>query len=87
MNRVQNFGLDHVDQSRFSMAEDSARAALDMAVMRSEAADLLYSLDHAIHCLFVGGDEPKWSHPVQREAVIEALQKMVPLLERLGLPS
>lgn len=81
------FGLDHVDPDRFATAEAAARDALDMAVIRREVADLLYAIDHALHAMFVSGDEPKWSHDAQREAVLEAREKMVPLLERLGLPS
>ena len=87
MTNPKLFGLEYHDQSQFHAAEESARAALDMAVTRREIADLLYSLDHALHSLFVSGDEPKWASPLQREAIVRAREKMIPLLERLGLPS
>ncbi len=86
MSAAESFGLEYYDQGRFAIEEDAARASLDMAVTRSEIADLLFSMDHALHCLFVSGEEPDWAHPSQRKAILDAREKMIPLLDRLGMP-
>lgn len=87
MSDIKPFGLEYHDASRFTADVTVARDALDMAVMRSEVADLLYALDHALHALFVSGDEPDWTSPVQREAIVRVRAMMPTLLDRLGLPS
>lgn len=87
MIKIAPFGLEYADPARFVADEASARNSLDMAVLRREVASLLFALDHVLHSLFVSGEEPGWTSPLQREAVLDARQKMVPLLTRLGLPS
>jgi hypothetical protein len=84
-DNVRNFGLEYLSDDRFEHAVETAIGELKSAEFRRDTADLLFELDHMLHTFFVAGDEPRWSHDAQRDAVLGAREAMIPLMKRLGL--
>ncbi len=60
------FTNDHLE---FEVA--SARASAERAALKLTLLEVLYAAGHALHANFVSGDEAKWKHDAQREALIE----------------
>jgi hypothetical protein len=51
--------------------QNEAVLRLEIATLRASIANILQAGGNALHAVFVGGDEPKWKHPCQREHLIE----------------
>ena len=56
------------DYLEFDVA--AARADAENAALKLALLEVLYAAGHALHANFVSGDEAKWKHPAQREALI-----------------
>lgn len=64
---------EHTDWKSFDRTVDEIRDSLAAAEMRQKIAEAVEAVGHMNHCFGVSGEEPKWSHPSQREAWIDAV--------------
>jgi len=69
---------EHFDWEVFQRAADDAAAKVVVA-------KAVESADHFFHTLFVSGDEPKWTHPSQREACLKHAESILALAKLIGV--
>lgn len=67
------FTAEHLEGQfeAIKLEQDRAALILENAVLRATIVRVLEAGGHALHAIFVSGDEVKWRHPSQREALID----------------
>lgn len=70
------------DYMEFEVA--SARAEVETAALRLALLEVLYAAGRALHANFVAGNEAKWRHDDQREALIELSDACRAAMEKLS---
>jgi hypothetical protein len=68
---------------------EAARAEAQNAALKLTLLEVLYAAGHALHANFVSGDEAKWKHEAQREALIglsDACKAAMAKLSAKGAP-
>lgn len=64
---------EYTDWKSFDRAVDEMRGSLALAELRQKIAEAVEVVGHMNHTFGVAGEEPKWSHPSQRQAWIDAV--------------